>query len=76
MNLAYEMMQKWGYEVIDQIVWVKLKDGKIYLSHGYYFMHSFEICLVGMKNTDKSVPLEYHSKVSNNVIFSEVRKKS
>ena len=39
-------------------------------------MHSFEICLVGMKNTDKDHPLEYHSKISNNVMFSEVRKKS
>ena len=39
-------------------------------------MHSFEICLVGMKHTDKDFPLEYHSKISNNVLFSEVRKKS
>lgn len=29
MNIAYEMMNKWGYEVIDQIVWVKLKDSKV-----------------------------------------------
>ena len=49
MNIAYETMNKWGYEVVDQIVWVKLKDNKINLTHGYYFMHSFEICLIGFK---------------------------
>lgn len=27
-----------------------MKDRNVYLSHGYYFMHSFEICLVGYKN--------------------------
>ncbi|MDP1556713.1 MAG: MT-A70 family methyltransferase [Hyphomonas sp.] len=75
LNMAYEMIQKWGYEVIDQIIWVKLKDGKVSLSHGYYFMHSFEICLVGYKSPPGKI-VEYHSKVSNNIIFAEVRKKS
>ena len=44
------MMSKWGYEVVDQLIWVKLKDNKMYLQHGYYFMNSFEICLVGFKS--------------------------
>jgi hypothetical protein len=42
---------------VDEITWVKLRDGKIYLTHGYYFMHSYEVCLVGYKggkNLDKS----------------------
>ncbi len=34
-------MQSWGYELIDEITWVKLREGKIYLTHGYYFMHSY-----------------------------------
>ena len=42
-------MQKWGYELIDELVWIKLREYKIYLTHGYYFMHSFEICLIGYK---------------------------
>lgn len=75
LNVAYEILNKWGYEVVDQIIWVKLKDKKIYLSHGYYFMHSFEICLVGFKQKPGD-HVEYHSKVSNNIIFSEVRNKS
>jgi len=72
---ATEMMAKWGYELIDLIVWVKLKDSKVYLSHGYYFMHSYEICLVGYKCPPGQV-VEYISKVANNVLFAEVRKKS
>jgi len=28
MNVAYEMLNNWGYDVVDQIIWVKLKDGK------------------------------------------------
>lgn len=75
MNVGYEMLNKWGYEVIDQIIWVKLKDNKIFMTHGYYFMHSFEICLVGYKCPIGEY-VEYHSKVSNNLIFAEVRKKS
>jgi mRNA (2'-O-methyladenosine-N6-)-methyltransferase len=49
MNTAYEILNAWGYEVVDQIIWVKLKDGKVNMTHGFYFMHSFEICLVGRK---------------------------
>jgi len=43
-NIASEILNKWGYELIDILVWVKLREGKVYLSHGYYFMHSYEIC--------------------------------
>lgn len=50
MNTALEIMQKWGYNLVDKIVWVKMKDKNVYLSHGYYFMHSFELCLIGYKN--------------------------
>lgn len=89
-----------------------MKDKNVYLSHGYYFMHSFELCLIGYKNDNKiELPdtypaqsyfsmideknqeeskgrggnkksddrLEYpqfFNKISNNVIFAEVRKKS
>ena len=69
------MLNKWGYQVIDQIIWVKLKDSKIYLSHGYYFMHSFEMCLVGYKCKPGEI-FEYNAKISSNVVFGEVRKKS
>lgn len=74
-NTAYEMMAKWGYEVVDQIIWVKLKNSNISLTHGYYLMHSFEMCLVGYK-CPPGEHVEYNSKISNNVIFAEVRQKS
>jgi mRNA (2'-O-methyladenosine-N6-)-methyltransferase len=74
-NMACKMLNKWGYDLIDLIIWVKTKRGKVYLSHGYYLMHSYEICLVGYKCPTGS-HVEYFSKVSNNIIFSEVRGKS
>ena len=74
-NMACKMLNKWGYDLVDLIIWVKTKRGKVYLSHGYYLMHSYEICLVGYKCPAGS-HVEYFSKVSNNIIFSEVRGKS
>nr|CAI39085.1 Putative N6-adenosine-methyltransferase with ZZ-type zinc-binding domains [Paramecium tetraurelia] len=77
LNIAFEMASKWGYEIVDQIMWVKLnpQGNNVYLSTGYYFMHSFEICLVGYK-CPPGEHVEYHSKISNNVIFSSIRNKS
>lgn len=54
---------------------MKTKDHKIYLTHGYYFMHSYEICLVGYKhNPNKRVGCLPH--ITSNVLIAEVRKKS
>jgi len=75
MNIAYEMLERWGYSVIDKIIWVKLKGQSIFLTHGYYFMHSYEICLVGYK-CPPGQHFEYRSKISNNLIFSQVQIKS
>lgn len=76
-------MQSWGYELVEELIWVKLRNDKIYLTHGYYFMHSYEICLVGYKNTRKNQltegspeALSYRPGLNYNVIFGEVRKKS
>ncbi len=52
-----------------------MKDGKVNMTHGYYFMHSFEICLVGMK-CPAGESINYFNKISNNVVFAEIRKKS
>ena len=50
MNFGYDCLQKWGYEVVDQIIWVKLKNSKMNLkTHNSFFMNSFQICLVGYK---------------------------
>ena len=73
-------MNRWGYKVVDQIIWVKLHNNNIYLSTGYYFMHSFEICLVGYKDDGSARTPQFGSeslrKMQNNVLFGEVRKKS
>ena len=75
MSDAYNILERWGYQVVDMIVWIKLKNKTICLTHGYYFMHSFEICLVGYKNIPGNA-VEFRARVSNNLIFSEVKEKS
>lgn len=45
----------------------------IFVSHGYYFLHSCEIVLIGVKNSNKkSERLHYISKITNDLIFSKV----
>ena len=56
------------------MIWVKLKDEKINLTHGYYFMHSYEVCLVVYKcKKDCEKKLKVRKEVSWNAIFAEVR---
>ena len=74
-------MEGWGYELVEEVIWVKLKDEKINLTHGYYFMHSFEVCLIGYKskkdkNGQNQRNLRIRKNISWNTIFSEVREKS
>ena len=77
LNSSLEIMQSWGYELVEELVWVKLRNEKIYLTHGYYFMHSYEICLVGYKNKRKDGgSMVIRDGLNPNVIFGEVRKKS
>ena len=57
-------MNKWGYEVVDQLTWIKTKNKKIHISHGFYFLHSSEVCLVGYKCPPNEY-IEFKSKVSN-----------
>jgi mRNA m6A methyltransferase catalytic subunit len=75
MEIGYSCMNKWGYEVVDHITWIKTKNMKINVTHGYYFLHSSETCLVGYKNNSNH-PLEFISKVNNDLIFQEVTAKS
>lgn len=47
---ACDMMITWGYEVIDEIAWVKKTvTGKMAKGHGYYLQHAKETCLIGFK---------------------------
>jgi predicted RNA methylase len=62
MNVGYECLNKWGYDVVDQITWVKTRNEKLYISQGYYFLHSSETCLIGYK-CPPNERVEYKSKV-------------
>lgn len=61
---------------IPQIIWVrKNHNGNVAIGQGFYFLHSTETCLVGVKYLKGEV-LEFISKVSNDVIFAEIRERS
>ena len=61
--------------MVDQLTWIKTKNNKIHISQGFYFLHSSEVCLVGYK-CDPNEFMEIQTKVSNNLIIAEIRKKS
>ena len=49
-SLACKMFDKWGYDLVDEIVWVKKTvKGKIAKGHGFYLQHAKETCLIGFK---------------------------
>jgi len=50
--LALDMFDKWGYNVIESIDWVKMTvNRRIASGHGYYLQHASEKCLVGLKGS-------------------------
>jgi|LauGreDrversion4_2_1035121.scaffolds.fasta_scaffold329475_3 mRNA (2'-O-methyladenosine-N6-)-methyltransferase len=66
-RLALEMYDKYGYKLVDEILWVKQTvNGKINKGHGYYLQHAKETCLVGYKGDLKNLK----SGVEADVIFS------
>mmetsp|Transcript_34808 Transcript_34808/g.53459 ORF Transcript_34808/g.53459 Transcript_34808/m.53459 type:complete len:155 (-) Transcript_34808:468-932(-) len=75
MDVGYECMHKWGYQVVDQITWIKTKNGKVHISHGFYLLHSSEVCLVGYK-CPTGMNVCFNSKISNNLLVADIRKKS
>mmetsp|Transcript_3197 Transcript_3197/g.8630 ORF Transcript_3197/g.8630 Transcript_3197/m.8630 type:complete len:410 (-) Transcript_3197:35-1264(-) len=59
-KLSIDMFQKWGYDIVDEIVWVKSTvNRRLAKSHGYYLQHAKEVCLVGKKRTDPKNPPTY-----------------
>jgi mRNA (2'-O-methyladenosine-N6-)-methyltransferase len=45
-----EQFKKWGYEFVDEIVWVKVTNSRrMAKSHGFYLQHAKEVCLVGRR---------------------------
>lgn len=76
-NAGYDCLNKWGYECVDHLIWVKTTQGgrRAMVSHGFYFLHSTEMCIVGYK-CPPGEKVEFRSKVSNDLIIADVRKKS
>jgi mRNA (2'-O-methyladenosine-N6-)-methyltransferase len=67
-RFALEMMEKYGYKLVDEIAWVKQTvNGKIAKGHGYYLQHAKETCLVGMKG---NVDGKARFNIESDVIFS------
>jgi N6-adenosine-specific RNA methylase IME4 len=48
----------------DQILWVKKTvNNNVQINQGYYFLHSTEMCLVGIKKDSNGNSLEFIPKV-------------
>src|SRR3989338_2046530 len=51
MELGLKCMKKWGYSYVDKITWIKKTSAEnVWISQGFYFLHSTESCLVGVKS--------------------------
>jgi mRNA (2'-O-methyladenosine-N6-)-methyltransferase len=70
-----DLFEKWGYQMVDEIVWVKLTvNRRMAKSHGYYLQHAKEVCLVGKKGRDP--PGMRKSGVGSDVICADRRGQS
>lgn len=73
-RFALEMMEKFGYKLVDEIAWVKQTvNGKIAKGHGYYLQHAKETCLIGVKG---NVSKRARFNICSDVIFSQRRGQS
>eukprot|EP01121_Diplochlamys_sp_Union-15-3_P019187 TRINITY_DN7169_c0_g1_i1.p1 TRINITY_DN7169_c0_g1~~TRINITY_DN7169_c0_g1_i1.p1 ORF type:complete len:276 (-),score=53.99 TRINITY_DN7169_c0_g1_i1:1-828(-) len=71
---AIELMEKWGYKLVDNIAWVKSTvNRRMAKGHGFYLQHAKETCLIGKKGAD---PPNMRTMVMSDVIFSERRGQS
>jgi mRNA (2'-O-methyladenosine-N6-)-methyltransferase len=69
-----QQMQQWGYDLVDEIVWVKMTvNRRIAKSHGYYLQHAKEVCLVGLKGEE---PAALRRGVISDIIWSKRRGQS
>eukprot|EP00854_Cymbomonas_tetramitiformis_P010436 gene10436-12342_t len=71
---CFDLFKKWGYSMVDEIVWVKTTcNRRLAKSHGYYLQHAKEVCLVGKKGAS---PPNTKGNVCNDIILSERRGQS
>jgi len=75
MTLALEMFDKWGYDVVDSVDWVKMTvNRRLASGHGYYLQHAFETCLIGSKGSKPNGFNENHN--VPDIIYSQRRGQS
>eukprot|EP01025_Chloroclados_australasicus_P006822 TRINITY_DN12175_c0_g2_i1.p1 TRINITY_DN12175_c0_g2~~TRINITY_DN12175_c0_g2_i1.p1 ORF type:complete len:275 (+),score=46.56 TRINITY_DN12175_c0_g2_i1:32-826(+) len=68
-KFALDMLEKWGYEIVEEIVWVKVTvNQRLARSHGFYLQHAKEVCLVGKRGAD---PANTQKGVLSDVIVAE-----
>ena len=70
-----EQFKKWGYEFVDEVVWVKVTNSRrMAKSHGFYLQHAKEVCLVGRRGN--APPGMSNKAVGSDIIFAERRGQS
>lgn len=74
-NAGYECLNKWGYDIVDRLVWVKTlnDEKKVEIATGRFFMRSSVICLIGYKSLPND-RVEFRSKIANDIIVSDIKK--
>lgn len=71
-SLACDMFDQWGYNLVDEIVWIKKTvTGKIAKGHGFYLQHAKETCLVGFKGDYFHFLAERYCR-QNNIDLSQI----
>jgi len=74
-RFAMDLLERWGYELVDEIAWVKQTvNRRLAKSHGYYLQHAKETCLVARKGQDP--PNALRSLNVSDVILAERRGQS
>lgn len=74
-KFTLDLFKEWGYEMVDEIVWVKLTvNRRLAKSHGFYLQHAKEVCLVARKGSRD--PEGTRTSVASDIIFSERRGQS
>ena len=67
--------KKWGYEFVDEIVWVKVTNSRrLAKSHGFYLQHAKEVCLVARRGD--APPGLKEKAIGSDIIFASRRGQS
>lgn len=73
-QLALDLFERWGYELVDEVVWVKMTvNRRLAKSHGFYLQHAKEVCLVGRRGKGAGGMV---GGVGSDILYSERRGQS